>query len=159
MEDQEPLESELEKDEEDAVLSEEFIDENPPEAPKGSRMAVLSPQQHKALRMLLNGKTNVEVAKEIGVHVDTVSNWRRSRTFAKLYRKEINAATKVAMSILQANAAHAAQVLSQMLDDKTMGKSQYNAAKAVLDYSLQFASLEKLIEEVEELKARSQRII
>ncbi len=149
----------LEQDEDDAVLDEEFLDENPPEPKKGTRMAALSPQQHKALRMLLNGKTSVEVAKEVGVHVDTVFNWRRSRTFAKLYRKEISAATKVAMSILQASSTEAAQVLTEMLRDKNFSKSQYNAAKAVLDYSLQFASLEKLIEEVEELKARSQRII
>lgn len=149
----------LEQDEEDAVLEAEYLDENPPEAKAGSRQAALSPKQHKALRMLLNGKGNTEVADELGVHVDTVLNWRRSRTFAKIYRKEINAATKVAMSILQANASHAAQTLVQMIDNKEFTKGQYNACKSVLDYSLQFASLEELQKEVEELKNRSTRII
>ena len=152
--DQEPLE-----EEEVDALDAEYLDENPPEPVKGTRAAALTARQHQALRMLLNGKTNVEVAAKIGVHIDTIHNWRRSRTFAKVYRKEINAATKVAMGILQANASHAAEILTDMLVNKEYTKNQYNAARAVLDYSLQFASLEELQREVEELKARSQRII
>ena len=48
-------------------------------------LAALPPQQRRAVRLYARGYTQQEVAKELGVHKNTICNWMKQ--FRLLYRQ------------------------------------------------------------------------
>lgn len=60
-------------------------------------MKYLNENQYKAIGLLLEGKKNVEIAAEIGVHRNTVTNWINDELFQSELRK---AATRHSQSRL-----------------------------------------------------------
>ncbi|MGR6336430.1 phBC6A51 family helix-turn-helix protein [Priestia megaterium] len=50
-------------------------------------MRYLNENQYKAIGLLLEGKKNVEIAEELGVHRNTVTNWLKEDLFQSELRK------------------------------------------------------------------------
>ena len=50
-------------------------------------MRYLNENQYKAIGLLLQGKKNVEIAEELGVHRNTVTNWINNDLFQSELRK------------------------------------------------------------------------
>lgn len=49
----------------------------------------LTEQHYEAIRMTLEGRTNVDIARELGVHRNTVSNWTKDPTFAREVKRTV----------------------------------------------------------------------
>jgi predicted transcriptional regulator len=47
----------------------------------------LNENQYKAIELLLQGKKNVEIAEELGIHRNTVTNWTKEEIFQSELRK------------------------------------------------------------------------
>ena len=50
-------------------------------------MRYLNENQYKAIELLLQGKKNVEIAEELGIHRNTVTNWTKEELFQSELRK------------------------------------------------------------------------
>ena len=50
---------------------------------------MLSAQQYHAIRHLIEGKKQDDVANEVGVSARTIRNWLQNEDFQKEYRKEV----------------------------------------------------------------------
>lgn len=50
-------------------------------------MRYLNENQYKAIGLLLEGKKNVEIAEELGIHRNTVTNWLKEDLFQAELRK------------------------------------------------------------------------
>lgn len=50
-------------------------------------MRYLNENQYKAIELLLQGKKNVDIAAELGVHRNTVTNWMKEDLFQSELRK------------------------------------------------------------------------
>lgn len=50
-------------------------------------MRYLNENQYKAIELLLQGKKNVEIAEELGIHRNTVTNWTKEEIFQSELRK------------------------------------------------------------------------
>ncbi|WP_461673447.1 phBC6A51 family helix-turn-helix protein [Priestia megaterium] len=50
-------------------------------------MRYLNENQYKAIGLLLEGKKNVEIAEELGIHRNTVTNWTKEDLFQSELRK------------------------------------------------------------------------
>ncbi|RDZ07197.1 hypothetical protein C3744_27730 [Priestia megaterium] len=50
-------------------------------------MKYLNENQYKAIGLLLEGKKNVEIAEELGIHRNTVTNWLKEDSFQAELRK------------------------------------------------------------------------
>jgi len=50
-------------------------------------MKYLNENQYKAIGLLLQGKKNVEIAEELGIHRNTVTNWTKEDLFQSELRK------------------------------------------------------------------------
>lgn len=118
-----------------------------------TRKEQLSPQQHDAIQMILDGANNFQVADKLGVHVETVRRWRKAKIFAREFVKNKNEAMETAKSILQTNATSAAQKLVDMIDDGNITRNQYNASIKVLEMSFQFAEIDEMRERIAKLEA------
>lgn len=122
-----------------------------------TRKEQLSPQQHEAMQMVLDGSDNDQIAARLGVHLETVRKWRRAKIFNRELGKHTNQIMSDAKRILQSNATVAAQKLIEMIDDGTITRNQYNASIKVLEMSFQFAQIDEMMERIAKLEAGANR--
>lgn len=111
-------------------------------------MRYLNENQYKAIELLLQGKKNVEIAEELGIHRNTVTNWTKEEIFQSELRK---AATRHGqnrlgelvlkmydVAINEGSAAMAKLILQSqgMLTDKHIVEREIPSASNGVDYDV-----------------------
>jgi transcriptional regulator with XRE-family HTH domain len=90
----------------------------------------LTPRHREAIRRLVAGENNVEVAEEMGISPQTVSNWMQDPKFlSELHEVEERALARLtdsearldALKIIQDAAGKAAQLCSDAVENGTVG--------------------------------------
>lgn len=85
----------------------------------------LSSQQIQAIKLLIEGKTQQEIADEIGVSARTIRNWQQNKEFSKQYRNELQA-------IMEGVAGEAIFTLVDLMRNATSDTVRLNACKDIL---------------------------
>jgi hypothetical protein len=112
--------------------------------------ARLSDKQEKAIRLLVEGYSIVDAAKEIGSNESTVRRWRKDPDFQQAYLEERKRALDLSFMALQSKFGRAVKTLDHHLDDgATIPRDQIKAAEVVLDKTIQVSQLKERIEELE----------
>lgn len=122
-------------------------------------MRYLNENQYKAIGLLLEGKKNQDIAEELGVHRNTITNWLKEDTFQAELRK---AATRHSqhrlgelisrmyeVAINEGSAAMAKLILQSqgMLTDKVIVDQTITKKEGIIDY-------EAIDEEIESFAKR-----
>ena len=122
-------------------------------------MRFLNENQYKAIGLLLEGKKNIEIAEELGIHRNTVTNWLKEDSFQAELRK---AATRhgqhrlgelvdrmYSTAINEGSAAMAKLLLQMqgMLTDKVSVDQTITKKEGIIDY-------EAIDEEIESFARR-----
>ena len=105
-----------------------------PEPPQYSPDPTLTPKQHHVLALLANGHSLSQAAQAIGVHRNTICNWRRA---TPAFAREIEFAMREQALVWHDQAVElaprASQVLSDILDNPdTAPALKLRAALAIL---------------------------
>jgi SEC-C motif/Homeodomain-like domain len=86
----------------------------PPELPLYSPDPTLTPDQHHVLALLAEGRSISEAAAEVGVHRNTIGNWRRA---VPAFAREIEYATREQALVWHEEAIRLAPRASQVLEE------------------------------------------
>lgn len=81
-----------------------------------ARLQKLEAIHERAAMLLMQRGSVAAVAKELGVHEDTVSNWKRSPRFMRYYRKLRRDAYDQAIAVLQAATLNAVAKVASALE-------------------------------------------
>ena len=105
-------------------------------AEDGAGVAVVTPQQWHAVRLLVAGKRGVDVAQECCVSAETVSRWKASPLFAAALNLALRESYSATVGEIRGIAQDACTVLRESLCS-TDERLRLSAALAVLRMSLQ----------------------
>lgn len=100
---------------------------------KKSAMEKLNPDQLKMLSLILEGKNNLEIAKELDIHINTFYQRRAKDVFQEALRESYKDAVSTAQGIFSQKAAWAAKRIIEMVDDPEATRVQFQAACKVYD--------------------------
>ncbi len=115
----------------------------------------LTPQQEKAIELLLTYGSFVRVAEELKIDRTTLWLWRKDPRFAKAYAEARRAISERTREMLQMAAGRAVVRLVELMNDDNMevpASVQYAAARSILDLHFKGIELEDVQESVEELR-------
>jgi transcriptional regulator with XRE-family HTH domain len=108
----------------------------------------LNAKQETALRLLLQGYSQTEIAKEMGVDSRTVRRWQEGREFQAAYNEEVQELLRAATDEARRSLCPAIAALRQIAqDDSQSAASRVAACRAILDFGLKMS---KGLEEQEE---------
>lgn len=97
-------------------------------------MSSCSPKQIKALTLMLTGnKTGRQIAEEVGVTPETISEWKASPGFAAEFNRLKKEAVESARDRIQALAVDAVAAIRDIILHSDSDATRLKAAKAVLD--------------------------
>jgi transcriptional regulator with XRE-family HTH domain len=100
----------------------------------------LNAKQETALRLLLQGYSQVEIAKEIGVDSRTVRRWQESREFQDAYNAEVQKLLRAATDEAWRSLSPAISALREIMEDKEQsGATRVSACRALLDFGLKLS--------------------
>lgn len=104
----------------------------------------LSPEQHTAIGMLLDGQSDQAVAKELNVTRQTISHWRRKvPAFQRELHDSIMAVRRSVVARLSAASSTAVDALLEVVNDKKANPTaRVTAAKAILELSIGKSAVE-----------------
>jgi len=97
-----------------------------------TRAEQLSPEKHKAIEMMLDGHTNDEISKELGMAPETISRWKRQRIFAREYNRNAKEIVGGGMALLRAAYKDACEKLIDMAMTKGGDRVQLEAVRTVI---------------------------
>lgn len=102
--------------------------------------------------MLLEGKPQTEIALQLGVHFNTIGNWKKNEAYKEELSRQRKEMTKSAYNIFAGKAEYAARRIVEMIDDKEVNRIQFSAACKVFDTATATSveDFEKRIEELED---------
>lgn len=98
----------------------------------GEVVDVLTPQQRLAVSLILQGKMLKDVAKEVGVHPNTMTRWRKQDDFVQAIKEGELEGLKAAQKYINSKTLDAAKELWAIAQDKS------NASKVRADIYAQF---------------------
>lgn len=129
------------------------VAERPETAEEEGWGAGLTTQQHAALIALLEYPTVKEAAQAADIHKATLYKWLQQPTFKNVYREARREAVTRATARLQQLTGEAAEVLREVMGDKSQqGAARVGAARLVLDYAARMTEAEDLASRVEKLE-------
>lgn len=85
----------------------------------------MTAKQYHAMRLLIEGKTQQQVADEVGVNRNTIGNWLRNAEFKEEYDRQV----KELMSVL---AGEALANLAELMRNASSESVRLNACKDIL---------------------------
>jgi transposase-like protein len=97
-----------------------------------TRADQLSPDKHRAIELMLDGMSGIDIAKELGVTPETVSKWKRQRVFAREYNRNAKSVIAGGMSLLRAAYADACERLIEISMTKGGDRVQLEAIRSVI---------------------------
>ena len=86
---------------------------------------MLSAQQYHAIRHLIEGKKQDDVANEVGVSARTIRNWLQNEDFQKEYRKEVQ-------KVMDYLSGEAINTLSDLMRNSSSDNVRLNACRDIL---------------------------
>jgi hypothetical protein len=127
-----------------------------------ARLQKLEPIHERAAMLLMQRGSIAQVAQELGVHYDTVSNWKRSPRFIRYYRKLRREAYDQAIAVLQAASLNAVAKVAAALDwDQGENISEggrpdlaLQAARAVIDLSDKWVKEVDMVDRLEKVERK-----
>jgi len=96
----------------------------------------LTPQQQRAIQLLLDGKPSVRVCEELDIVASTLWRWRQEPRFAAAYREARQATNERTRELLQLAATRAVKRLVELMEDKSLdvpASVQFASARSILD--------------------------
>ncbi len=116
----------------------------------------LSEPQLKCIGFLLEGRTHQDISGEIGVHYNTITNWKKNDLFKGEMARQRKELAKNAQNVFANKAEYAAKRIVEMIDEPDTNRIQFAAAVKVYDSASQISieDFEKRIEELEEAITR-----
>lgn len=93
----------------------------------------LNDEQIRMLALVLEGKTYVQIADEMGVHINTVYQRKNKEDFKAALKERYQEAVGQAQRVFSTKAAWAAQKIVDMVDDPEATRVQFQAACKVYD--------------------------
>lgn len=113
----------------------------------------LTRKQGAAITALLTHETVTEAAQACGVAESTLFRWLQLSEFQSLFRAARRSLVESAIAQLQRKCTNAAQVLSEIAEDKEApASSRVSAARAILEQSISAIQLTDLQEQIDEIK-------
>ena len=107
----------------------------------------LTDKQKQAIKLLLSGKTNEEVAKELGINITTMYRWKRQNVF----RKVLNDKQNDICNELHLLGNKAVDVLKELMEDASNENNRLKASMYIIDKLFQIRDAE-LLTKVEEIE-------
>ena len=107
------------------------------------------------LLLMLSGKSQIEIAKELGVTKATITRRVHTKEFADMlaqYRKKI---LDGVITDLTTNAQKSVKTLVQLLDEENP-KVRFNAASKILQLTQDYSLQHDLLKDIEEIKQKLQ---
>lgn len=86
---------------------------------------MLSAQQYQAIRHLIEGKKQDDVANEVGVSARTIRNWLQNEDFQKEYRKEVQ-------KVMDFLSGEAINTLADLMRNSSSDNVRLNACRDIL---------------------------
>ena len=86
---------------------------------------MLSAQQYHAIRYLIEGKKQDDVANEVGVSARTIRNWLQNEDFQKEYRKEVQ-------KVMNYLSGEAINTLADLMRNSSSDNVRLNACRDIL---------------------------
>ena len=116
----------------------------------------LTPQQERAIELLLSGYSTVHVCDELQIERTTLWRWRQNPQFDEEYRASRNAISEKTREMLSLAAGRAVKRLVELMEDTTSvevpASVQYASARSLLELSFKGMELADVQESVEELR-------
>ena len=118
----------------------------------------LSAPQLRAIQLMLDGKPNFRVCKELEIATSTLWRWRQEPLFSEAYREAKQAVSEKTRELLQMASSRAIARLVELMEGDTLevpSSIQYASARSILELHLRTLEIEKievLQESVEELR-------
>ena len=107
------------------------------------------------LAMMLSGKTQADIARELGMNKVTICRRVNTKTFQETLSQHRQAVLDEVFTDLNANARKAVDVLVKLLDDKNPFV-QYNAACKILSSVQDYGLQRDLLRDIQGLKEQQQ---
>lgn len=86
---------------------------------------MLSAQQYQAIRYMIEGRKQDDVAKEVGVSARTIRNWLQNEDFQKEYRKEVQ-------KVMDYLSGEAINTLADLMRNSSSDTVRLNACRDIL---------------------------
>lgn len=93
----------------------------------------LTPKQVKAIPLMAQGKLGVDVAKEIGVTPQTISEWKKSEVFNKAVDSFRSNSLKEAEKVLSSLSLKSVNVLGEILETSSNDSIRLKVAIFIID--------------------------
>jgi hypothetical protein len=115
--------------------------------------AELTPQQEKAIELLLTHGSFVRVADELQIDRTTLWLWRKDPRFAKTYREARQAISERTRELLQLAATQAVKRLVELMNDSDVPASvQFASARSIIELHYKGMEIEDIQASVDELR-------
>lgn len=111
----------------------------------------LTDKQKQAIKLLLSGKTNEEVAKQLGINITTIYRWKRQNVFRKVLNDKQNAILDDICNELHLLGNKAVDVLKELMEDASNENNRLKASMYIIDKLFQIRDAE-LLTKVEEIE-------
>ncbi len=101
--------------------------------------------------MLIAGIPNTEIAQELRVHFNTITNWKKNDVFKEEMRSQRKELCRTAQNVIANKAEYAARRICEMIDEADTTRIQFAAAVKVYETAIQ-TSIEDFENRIEELE-------
>jgi hypothetical protein len=116
----------------------------------------LTPQQDRAIELLLSGNSIIRICEELSINRLTLYRWRKNKRFSDAYSEARRALSERTREMLQRAATRAVRRLVELMEDDTESEVpssvQYAAARSILELNFKGTEFEELQTSVEELR-------
>jgi hypothetical protein len=118
--------------------------------------SIITEEQAQLVEMLSKGMKMQEIADVLGVHINTVTNRKKSPIVQSALKEVRKEAVRMAQNLMGNKATWAAQKIIDMVDDPDATRVQYQAACKVYDAGIGITveDFEERLEKLEESVTR-----
>lgn len=111
----------------------------------------LNDKQKQALSLLLLGKTNEDVAKELKINGNTIYRWRKQESFKTALKNKQEAVIEELISKIQPLGNKAIDVLESLLNNASNENNKLKASIFIIEKLLQLKD-DYLLQKIEEIE-------